>query len=307
MKKLYPILAILLLSVSLRAQDQKLSALTLITPTDDDLTYVVDDPAGTPASHASTVAAFRSYVPLTLNGSNAAALTVGPNGTTNPTLRIITNTASGATGLSVTNKAAGSGISLGVLSSGSNENLNLAGKGTGYVAAPILNVGGGTFDTNYSMTVRSVDNGDFTGIKVMSLNEAAAMVIGRSGLYSSNGILIDATSGLTTTGAFKAPLYQTTTNCTDSAGAAACGAAPAGSVVIDASATTVVVSTTAVTATSQIFITEDSSLSTRLSVTCNSTISSDGVTARTAGTSFTITTLAAPVANPRCFSYFIVN
>lgn len=97
-------------------------------------------------------------------------------------------------------------------------------------------------------------------------------------------------------------------NCADSSGDAACGAASAGSFVIDAADTDTVVSTTAVTANSQIFVAEDSSLGTRLSVTCNTTLGrSYAVTARTAATSFTWTASAAPAANPGCYSYFIVN
>ena len=106
----------------------------------------------------------------------------------------------------------------------------------------------------------------------------------------------------------RSPLYSTTTNCADSAGDAACAAAPAGSVVIDAADTNTVVSTTAVTPDSQVVIQEDSSLGTRLSVTCNTTIARTYVvTARTAGVSFTVTASAAPVANPACLSYFLVN
>ena len=101
--------------------------------------------------------------------------------------------------------------------------------------------------------------------------------------------------------------HATLTNCSDSAGAAACGSASAGSVVIDAGSTSVVVSTTAVTANSQIFVQYDSSLGTRLGVTCNTTPALPAVTARTAGTSFTITVPAAPVTDPACYSYFIVN
>lgn len=105
----------------------------------------------------------------------------------------------------------------------------------------------------------------------------------------------------------KAPSYSTTTNCADSAGAAACGAAPAGSVVVDAGSTSTVVSTTVVTANSQIFVMYDSSLSARLGITCNATVALPAVTARTAATSFTITIPAMPVTNPACFSYFLVN
>lgn len=107
---------------------------------------------------------------------------------------------------------------------------------------------------------------------------------------------------------FTAGRYDTFTNCADSAGDAACVAASAGAVVIDAGDTNTVVSTTAVTANSEIIIQEDSSLNTRLSVTCNTTIARTySVTARTAGTSFTITASATPAVNPACLNYKIVN
>lgn len=97
-------------------------------------------------------------------------------------------------------------------------------------------------------------------------------------------------------------------NCSSSAAPAVCAAAPAGSVVIAAAGTTVTVNTTAVTASSQVLVYEDSSLGTKLGVTCNTTIVRlYVVTARTASTSFTITTSAAPITNPACLSYMIVN
>lgn len=76
---------------------------------------------------ASTLAL--SVAPI-VTVSSANAFTVGPNGTTNPTLNVVTNVASAATGLSVTSRAAGSGVDLTVLSSGSNENLNIVPLGT---------------------------------------------------------------------------------------------------------------------------------------------------------------------------------
>jgi len=98
-------------------------------------------------------------------------------------------------------------------------------------------------------------------------------------------------------------------NCFDgTATPADCGASLTGSVIISAAATAVVVNTTGVTASSQIFIQEDSSLGSKLSVTCNTTISRTyAVTARTATTSFTITASAAPSANPACLHYWVVN
>ena len=105
-------------------------------------------------------------------------------------------------------------------------------------------------------------------------------------------------------------LFASGTACADSAGDAACGAAPVGHVVVDAADTTTIVSTTAVTANSQIFLQTDASLGTKLSVTCNTQANSvfnPRVTARTAGTSFTITVDAGPTTNPLCLSYLIVN
>jgi hypothetical protein len=78
-------------------------------------------------------------------------------------------------------------------------------------------------------------------------------------------------------------------------------------VVIDDGATTVVVSTTAVTANSRIFLTWDSTTA-PAGVTCNTTYQNVYVTARTASTSFTITQAADPAGtDPTCISYFIVN
>ena len=104
------------------------------------------------------------------------------------------------------------------------------------------------------------------------------------------------------------PGVKTATNCNSSASPAVCAAASAGSVAIANPATTVVVNTTAVTANSQVFVFEDSSLGTRLGVTCNtSTGRTYTVSARTAATSFTITASATPGANNACLSYLVVN
>jgi hypothetical protein len=108
-----------------------------------------------------------------------------------------------------------------------------------------------------------------------------------------------------------AATYNTATNCSSSASPAVCGSAAAGSVVIAAAATTVTVNTTAVTANSQITLIADDTLGTKLSVTCNSTLATLigglAVTARTAGTSFQITSGATPSVNPLCITYVIEN
>jgi hypothetical protein len=130
-----------------------------------------------------------------------------------------------------------------------------------------------------------------------------------TGLSRDSAGVIDVGNGTAAdvTGTIKSGKYATGTNCSSSASPAVCGSAAAGSVVVAAAGTTVVVNTTAVTANSQIFLQYDSSLGTKLSVTCNATEPAlYGVTARTGGTSFTITA-TSPVTNPACFSFFIVN
>lgn len=144
----------------------------------------------------------------------------------------------------------------------------------------------------------------FTGIKLAITNTASAAA----------SLLMDLQLGavsqfsVSKDGLLRTMLYGSNTNCSSSAEPAVCSAAPAGSVVVAAGATTVTVNTTAVTANSQIFVQEDSSLGTKLSVTCNTTTGRNyTVTARTAGTSFVITSAAGPTTNPACLSYFIVN
>lgn len=101
--------------------------------------------------------------------------------------------------------------------------------------------------------------------------------------------------------------WGTASTCSSSASPAVCSALSAGAVVVAASATTVTVNTTAVSNDSQIILTFDSSLGTKLGVTCNATEPAlFGVSARVNATSFTITS-SAPLTNPACFSYFILN
>jgi hypothetical protein len=102
-------------------------------------------------------------------------------------------------------------------------------------------------------------------------------------------------------------------NCSSSTSPASCGSAAAGSIALPTNAvsSSIVVNTTALTANSQILVTTDDTLGTKLGITCNSTIATlvGGLTisSRTAGTSFTIANNVAIVANPLCVSYLIIN
>lgn len=89
-----------------------------------------------------------------INTSNAAAFSVGPNGDTNPALRVVTNVGSAATGLSITGNAAGSGVTLTALSSGSNESIIYSPKGTGinqFTKNLLLNSGSAATDNTINI------------------------------------------------------------------------------------------------------------------------------------------------------------
>lgn len=101
--------------------------------------------------------------------------------------------------------------------------------------------------------------------------------------------------------------YGTLSNCSSSSAPAACGSAAAGSVVIAPGSSNVVVNTTEVTADSQINLTFDSSIGTKLRVTCNATTQQPYVSARVAGKSFTISVPNRFATNPGCVSYSITN
>lgn len=135
-----------------------------------------------------------------------------------------------------------------------------------------------------------------SGLLSIGSSTASSINLGRTGVT------------VTSPGPVKVGSYGTVSNCSSSATPAVCGSAPAGSVAMPTGGSTLVVNTSAVTANSQIFITEDSSLGTKLGITCNTTTGRVySVNARTASTSFTIKSSANPATNKACLSYFIVN
>ena len=176
-------------------------------------------------------------------------------------------------------------------------------------AAPAQLVIKGSTDANQQLLIGYNTTSNYAGIQsILQLTGVQPLVL--QPLTGSVGIAdTTPTEGiLTVDGDVNAALYETRTNCADSTGDAACAAAPSGHFVIDAADSNTVISTTAVTANSEIFLQEDSSLGALLTVTCNTSIvRSYVVTARTAGSSFTVTASAAPVTNPACMGYKIEN
>jgi hypothetical protein len=126
--------------------------------------------------------------------------------------------------------------------------------------------------------------------------------IGQTSLFAGGPtMLMPGTQGIS------ADRYTVNGNCSSSAVPAVCGSAASGSVVVASGATTVTVNTTAISANSIIHLTFDSSLGTKLGVTCNATPVQPTVSARTAGRGFVLKVPMAPTTNPACFSYTVVN
>ncbi len=147
----------------------------------------------------------------------------------------------------------------------------------------------------------------------MSINVKVCAVIGvlalASALYSAAP-----PQQVTAAAPFTYPTIASSSFCAalGSSGSAACVGSPAGFIAIPAgSAVNFAVDTTAVTSNSQIFIQYDESV-TIPSVTCNVTSAARSaryfISARSGGTSFTITASAIPATgNPVCLSYSLVN
>jgi hypothetical protein len=146
---------------------------------------------------------------------------------------------------------------------------------------------------------------------VVAYSHAGNGLVVYSADHSTPDFKVTAAGNTVATGSLSAGSYLTATNCSSSASPAVCGSAAAGSVALPTGATpTLQVNTTAVTANSQILLQIDETLGTKLSVTCNTTLSTllnPVVTARSAGASFTFTINSTLAINPACISYSIVN
>lgn len=243
-----------------------------------------------------------------LFGGNTSIITTGVGGGSLPVNLQVGN--GGFAPAAATASTGGAAGALTIQGGYGGDALNAANTGAnvgGAGSSVFINSGGGG-NTLHGMSNTGGNAGNV--VVFLEVGGTGSTANGANGEFhvdgASTAFKVNPYSGVVTS-----TLLATTTNCSDSAGAAACGAAPAGSFVIDAASTSTVVSTTAVTANSQIFLQEDSSLSTRLSVTCNTqsslTLGALRVTARTAGTSFTATLEAGPTTNPACISFFIVN
>jgi hypothetical protein len=167
-----------------------------------------------------------------------------------------------------------------------------------------FHVAGGSSVFSVSDTGRFADAGG--AVLARSTSDSVA-VLTTSTTGTGDQADFGSSSKVTNSGAAQFLTYLTVITCSSKASPAACSSAPSGTVAVPASGATLVVDSTAVTANSQIQLTFDSSLGTKLGVTCNTTIQQPTVSARTVGTSFTIAMPSTVITNPDCISYLIFN
>lgn len=124
-----------------------------------------------------------------LTSTSANAIAIGPNGSSNPVLKINANTASAATGLEVVGAAAAGGLAVKAISSGTNESLKIDAKGSGTIT---LN---GTATGAVSVARALGVTGAITGTST----SAAALAVGANG--ATNPVLtVDANTASVATG-----------------------------------------------------------------------------------------------------------
>lgn len=103
----------------------------------------------------------------------------------------------------------------------------------------------------------------------------------------------------------------TTSNCANNHNPANCGSSASGSIAIPAGSNSVTVVTGAVTANSQILITPDATLDSRLGVTCNKdpamAFAPMGIVKRTPGGGFVLGTSITISGGSNCYSFAVMN
>jgi hypothetical protein len=166
---------------------------------------------------------------------------------------------------------------------------------------------------NFLMPISSMIDTISNGALSFGTSMATTLTFGRSG----QNMIIDSNVGIGTStpsvalevnGSAKFGNIGTASNCISSASPAVCGSASAGSVAVAAGSNTLVVDTSVLTADSQILLTEDTSLGSRLGVTCNTTPGRVySISNRSAGASFTIKSSGDIATNPACLNYFVIN
>lgn len=130
----------------------------------------------------------------TITSSAAQAFAVGANGATNPVLTINCNTASVATGISVTGAAATARVAVAVTSSETNEGLNIDAKGSGTIVLAGTSTGAITLTTATTCASTLTSTGNFVVgsnklvVTAASGNTAIAGTLGVTGKITADDV-----------------------------------------------------------------------------------------------------------------------
>jgi len=183
---------------------------------------------------------------ITQTSASATAFESGPNGGTNPVLRLVNNVSSAATGLSITGRAAAAGVDLTVLSSGTNENLVINAKGSGVVLLNGAGTGAVNVGDNTTPALSVVHTTEGTGVSITSAAAASGVAVAAISSGTNENVTFDAKGSGTITlngtgtgnvvlGRAATGVSLTTTGVIASSGTAGIGyAAGAGGVVTQA-------------------------------------------------------------------------
>lgn len=126
-----------------------------------------------------------------ITAASANAFTVGANGTTNPTLNVDTSVSSVDTGINIAGAAAGNGVVVNALSSGTNENLTIRAKGNGLV---VIASGSGNTGAQIGSSSSLA-----TAVLTVKSSNAQAFAVGLNGL-TNPALNIDASTASSATG-----------------------------------------------------------------------------------------------------------
>ena len=168
------------------------------------------------ASAAPSWASTLSLTGLTITSTSANALAVGPAGTTNPSFNVDASTTSAATGFNIKSAAAGGGVALSAISSGTNENLTLNAKGSGTIT--IGGVSTGAVIATTAITFNTTTNNQSyttTGAGTITISSGTAgsinnMTIGNSTAAAGTFTTLTATGAITLNTTTNNQSYTTT-------------------------------------------------------------------------------------------------
>jgi hypothetical protein len=136
---------------------------------------------------------------ITQTSASATAFSSGLNGATNPVFRLVNNIASQATGISITGRAATAGADITVLSSGTNEPLNIEAKGSGSILLNGTATGAVYVGDRTTPALSVIHTTEGTGVAVTSAAAASGVAVTATSSGTNENLTIDAKGSGTVT------------------------------------------------------------------------------------------------------------